>query len=526
MSEKYLGEEGTSRLIAKVKGYSQPRTLVSPITIGGQSQTTVETALSALNNAKCEQVSTMPTAGSSYLNKVYQFIGTTTSSFKSGCFYKCVSDGGDPATYSWELLVGDIPVDNTTIVKDGTTGELTAVQATTSTLGVVKGGDGTQISNAGGINVVNRLEETDALPTAASTNLNKCYLLKGTQSGYQTGAIYQCRLVAGSDPAEYEWVLISAANVDLSKYKKIFMGTEEDFLALPAATRKEYDELHSPDSLDASQITDSITDGDMRAVTSNAVAQVVPSNASASNKLVTASDTAKRKNISITPTASIENDIKTLLDELIVETSGSYIGSFTRTGNTSGYYSVSVLNTWNATGIVSICGAVTNAYRVAKFKSTEQGAYTYQIEKLATDSTVYECAGYLINSIAGEIEGYGRATVTLKDGVAEIKFSARIHTNTMTSTFRWGLNRDLLRTLLPNLPNITPIGNYSNLQFFAGTGAVLVDLMGYGAMASADNQFWVPARMYQIDGSTGVWGSDQFPTNSYITGTVYGIYTV
>ena len=208
MSEKYLGEEGTSRLIAKVKGYSQPRTLVSPITIGGQSQTTVETALSALNNAKCEQVSTMPTAGSSYLNKVYQFIGTTTSSFKSGCFYKCVSDGGDPATYSWELLVGDVPVDNTTIVKDGTTGELTAVQATTSTLGVVKGGDGTQISNAGGINVVNRLEETDALPTAASTNLNKCYLLKGTQSGYQTGAIYQCRLVAGSDPAEYEWVLI------------------------------------------------------------------------------------------------------------------------------------------------------------------------------------------------------------------------------------------------------------------------------------------------------------------------------
>jgi|GEM_PF-3909877 len=140
-------------------------------------------------------------------------------------------------------------------------------------------------------------------------------------------------------------------------------------------------------------------------------------------------------------------------------------------------------------------------------------------------SQTYECSGYLINSIAGEIEGYGRATVTLKDGVAEIKFSARIHTNTMSSTFRWGLNRDLLRTLLPNLPNITPIGNYSNLQFFAGTGAVLVDLMGYGAMASADNQFWVPARMYQINGSTGVWGSDQFPTNSYITGTVYGIYT-
>ena len=138
----------------------------------------------------------------------------------------------------------------------------------------------------------------------------------------------------------------------------------------------------------------------------------------------------------------------------------------------------------------------------------------------------YECSGFLVNSIAGEITGYGRATVILRDGIAEIKFSVRIHTNDGPATFNWGLNRDLLHTLLPNLPVITPIGNNSNLQFFAGTGDVLIDLMGYGAMASSSNQFWVPARMYQIDGSTGTWGTDRFPINSYITGTVYGIYTV
>jgi hypothetical protein len=138
----------------------------------------------------------------------------------------------------------------------------------------------------------------------------------------------------------------------------------------------------------------------------------------------------------------------------------------------------------------------------------------------------YECSGFLVNSSAGEITGYGRATVILRDGIAEIKFSVRIQTNDGPSTFNWGLNRDLLHTLIPSLPNITPIGNYSNLQFFAGTGAVLVDLMGYGAMASAVNQFWVPARMYQTDGSTGTWGSGQFPINSYITGTVYGAYAV
>lgn len=138
----------------------------------------------------------------------------------------------------------------------------------------------------------------------------------------------------------------------------------------------------------------------------------------------------------------------------------------------------------------------------------------------------YEGYGFIINSNNGEIRGYGHVIVTLKNGIAEINFSARIQDNNGSSTFNWGLNRDLLHTLIPNLPNITPIGNYSNLQFFAATGAVSVDLMGFGAMASVTNQFWTPARMYKADGSTGTWGSDQFPANSYITGTVYGVYTV
>lgn len=103
-------------------------------------------------------------------------------------------------------------------------------------------------------------------------------------------------------------------------------------------------------------------------------------------KLVTDSDTVKRKDVAITATASIEDDIKTLLDELIAETSGVYAGYFTRTGNTSGHYSVSIVGTWNVVGIVSICGATSAAYRVAKFKNTEQGAYTYMVEKLVANT--------------------------------------------------------------------------------------------------------------------------------------------
>lgn len=138
----------------------------------------------------------------------------------------------------------------------------------------------------------------------------------------------------------------------------------------------------------------------------------------------------------------------------------------------------------------------------------------------------YECSGFLVNSTAEEITGFGRATVTLREGIAEIKFSARIQTNNGPTTFTWGLNRDLLRLRIPGLPNITPISNNSNLYFFSGNGAVLTDLMGFAGMAVPTDQFWTPARMYQTDGTIGSWGSDQFPINSYITGTVYGVYTV
>ena len=47
------------------------------------------------------QVSSMPTASTGELGKVYQFIGTTDANYTHGYFYECVSDGQSPATYSW-----------------------------------------------------------------------------------------------------------------------------------------------------------------------------------------------------------------------------------------------------------------------------------------------------------------------------------------------------------------------------------------------------------------------------------------
>ena len=48
------------------------------------------------------QYSSMPTASEDLEGAVYQYLGATTSTYTHGHWYECVSDGEDPATYSWE----------------------------------------------------------------------------------------------------------------------------------------------------------------------------------------------------------------------------------------------------------------------------------------------------------------------------------------------------------------------------------------------------------------------------------------
>lgn len=51
------------------------------------------------------QFSAMPTASADYLGRVIQYVGITTTNYKSGYFYKCVLNG---STYSWETVVGTV----------------------------------------------------------------------------------------------------------------------------------------------------------------------------------------------------------------------------------------------------------------------------------------------------------------------------------------------------------------------------------------------------------------------------------
>ena len=48
--------------------------------------------------------SSMPTAASTNLGWIVQYTGTTDANYTHGYIYECVSDGGNPATYSWSAV--------------------------------------------------------------------------------------------------------------------------------------------------------------------------------------------------------------------------------------------------------------------------------------------------------------------------------------------------------------------------------------------------------------------------------------
>lgn len=160
------------------------------------------------------QYATMPTASADLVDKIYQFVGTTTATYTNGAFYKCVYDSGLD-TYLWQAVSSggggsDLDVDGTTITKDANN-VISAATATNGSKGIVKGGEGVSIGDDGSVNVVSRLIITSALPEATNTMVGSVRLLTANQSGYTKGGIYQCQ-VTGTD--QYEWVLISFAEVD------------------------------------------------------------------------------------------------------------------------------------------------------------------------------------------------------------------------------------------------------------------------------------------------------------------------
>lgn len=71
-----------------------------------QSGSTVEFSIADLVNGLQNQIqfSVMPEASEENEGMIVQYVGETNDDYTTGYFYQCVSDDGDPATYSWTAL--------------------------------------------------------------------------------------------------------------------------------------------------------------------------------------------------------------------------------------------------------------------------------------------------------------------------------------------------------------------------------------------------------------------------------------
>jgi hypothetical protein len=154
MSEKYLGEVSTPLLINQIK-------------------------------ENCAQKRTaLPIPSVDELGHIYQYMGVTSGSLVHGYFYECVSDGQDPATYSWQQVnvqpTAGIPTAATTTFDNTTSGlQATNVQGA---IDEVVGGLGTAASKGFTPNVApnnHNLVESNAVYNAITTALTSIYTPRG-----------------------------------------------------------------------------------------------------------------------------------------------------------------------------------------------------------------------------------------------------------------------------------------------------------------------------------------------------------
>lgn len=211
MSLKYVGETALQENIVKTKEH-------------------VESVRATLDAAKQDKIelATMPQASEDNLGLVVIYTGSTTSTYTHGYMYECVSDGETPATYSWEQLTSDVKIDNTTIVKDAYTGELSAALATTHSLGIVKGGTGTMIGDYGEVNVYQRLQEDIVSDPGSRVSVpyydSKFRLNKEDYGNYKKGGIYELQInavtpVGTENPSEEGWYEYTGIYGDNSEYE-------------------------------------------------------------------------------------------------------------------------------------------------------------------------------------------------------------------------------------------------------------------------------------------------------------------
>jgi hypothetical protein len=164
------------------------------------------------------QVAEMPTASEDYLGVIYQFTGVSSAAYENGQFYRCDSDGETPATYSWTKLPFSTPIDN---ALDATSPNPVANSVLTP-------------------EILNKLIQYTTMPTASLDYVGQIVLYLGaTNANYTNGCFYKCEVVTGG----YAW------NRTLTEYKRIWVGTNDDWDLLTVADKTKYELCITTDDL-------------------------------------------------------------------------------------------------------------------------------------------------------------------------------------------------------------------------------------------------------------------------------------
>ena len=149
-------------------------------------------------------------------------------------------------------------------------------------------------------------------------------------------------------------------------------------------------------------------------------------------------------------------------------------------------------------------------------------------------SNIYVAHGVIFDSASGNVRGIGTATVTVEaaTGCARIDFSIQITQDGVgTTDFLYGIDRDALRTINPNIPLITPVtGGVVTVYSASDTGATVSQAAThYGGLLSAhsNKKYWNLARVYDLNtdgvtGKVGAWPQSTFKTLARLVGTCYG----
>lgn len=94
------------------------------------------------------QVSALPAASEEEVDNIYQFVGTTDANYTNGYFYKCVSDGQNPATYSWTQT--DVqPAGSSLPSQTGNSGKFLTTDGTDASWAAISGGLPSQTGQSG-----------------------------------------------------------------------------------------------------------------------------------------------------------------------------------------------------------------------------------------------------------------------------------------------------------------------------------------------------------------------------------------